>query len=516
MNTSSPQRRQTTSESAPSPNWNEESRVNQALLERPRFTIRAKIIVAFSLFIVLNISVMVWSSWVIANIQSKIRFLEVAGNYLSELQEARRYEKNHLLYHTNLDEAKEHLSNAEVILKGQQEDILHTVGKDNLESMVQHVTRYHALLGELGKAVTPQQREEIEPRLRLHGAQGIDSAEHLVLQERANIDRMLLLAKRVPLLFAAALVVLMGFIATFLSRQLLNPLSRFMEYTQRLGRGDFTMIHPTRRYSDEFSQLAMAFNHMIHELDTRHRILADSHKLRAIGTLVAGVAHELNNPLNNIMLTSSMLDEDLEELDPKEAREMTQDLIQETERALKIVKNLLDFARESETKLEPISLDRTIHDTLHLVGNQLKMQKIRTTVDIPETLPRVHGDEQMLNQVFVNLILNAAEALPAQGCIDIAVRTGKQEGFVAVLVKDNGHGIPPHLQNRIFDPFFTTKGQKRKKGTGLGLSVSLGILRKLGGTIEVESTEGVGTTFTVLLPITDVPAGLEDHLGGKG
>jgi signal transduction histidine kinase len=224
------------------------------------------------------------------------------------------------------------------------------------------------------------------------------------------------------------------------------------------------------------------------------------------------VAHELNNPLNNITLTSAVLQEEFRTLDDGAKLEMIQDLLHETERAQRIVRNLLDFARESETKLQPIRIEQTIEESIHLVGNQIKLSKIRVETDIPADLPAVHGDAQMLKQVFVNLLLNAVEALaaaeerPERGTIRVRVQRDPRQGYLAVLVEDDGPGIPEHLLSRIFDPFFTTK--QKRKGTGLGLSVSQGIVRKLGGHLEVQSRPGAGTTFTVFLPTTDMPSSM--------
>ena len=259
-----------------------------------------------------------------------------------------------------------------------------------------------------------------------------------------------------------------------------------------------------RRYQDEFSKLAQAFNRMTRELSLRQEILLESHKLRAIGTLVAGVAHELNNPLNNTMLSASALKEDMDELDRAEKDEILDDVISETERAQRIVRNLLDFARKSEARIKPLDMERILKKSINLVANQVRMAKIKLKFACDPDLPHVHGDEQMLKQVFVNLILNAVDVLPPRGLIHINVRKSREPGYVEVEVRDNGPGIPDHLQSRIFDPFFTTKG--RGKGTGLGLSVSQGIIHKLEGFISLESRPGNGSAFRVSLPITDAPS----------
>jgi len=315
---------------------------------------------------------------------------------------------------------------------------------------------------------------------------------------------MFLLAKRVPLYFMCALFILMIFVFTFLTRQLLLTLNRFMEYTIRIGEGDFSPILPARKYKDEFTKLAAAFNHMIKELDHKHNVLLESHKLRAIGTLVAGVAHELNNPLNNTLLTASMLTEDFHTLSDDEKIEMINDVIGETERAQRVVKNLLDFAREGETELAPLEIDKIVEDSTRLVVNQVKFAKVDLKLDCEKNLPKIHGDEQKLKQVFVNLILNAVDVLPPGGEIRIHVKKDNSPGYVLVMVTDNGPGIPEHIQGRIFEPFFTTKSQA--KGTGLGLSVSRGIIKKIGGYIHLTSSPGQGTTFTVSLPATESPS----------
>jgi two-component system NtrC family sensor kinase len=343
----------------------------------------------------------------------------------------------------------------------------------------------------------------METELRLHGSQMITFAMDFAKEERASTERIFLLVRRVPFAFLAVLLFMILIITMFLTRQFLGTLSRFMEYTKRVGEGDFSPIRPVRRYSDEFSQLALAFNQMIYELDRRQRILVESHKVRAIGTLVAGVAHELNNPLNNIMLTASMLLEDYKDMDQEPMREMLEDVLGETERSQTIVHNLLDFAREHEIKVTPLHLKEIMQNAVRLVGNQIKMAKIRLEVDIERDLPTIHGDSQMLCQVFVNLILNAVDVLPEKGAISVRAYKSRDKGFVAVDIADDGPGIPDHILPRIFEPFFTTK--IKGKGTGLGLSVSRGIMRKLGGTIRVQSAVGQGTVFTVLLPETPIP-----------
>ncbi len=475
----------------------------QALLGRPLLSIRTRIILAFALIFALCTVISVWTIYTVSRLQTQVRFLELADSYMSEIQQARRFEKNFLLYGTNLDDALEHVAKAQATLTTNRATMLKLVGARNLRIVNSHVADYQALLDRLGRAGSPEKAAEIEPDLRQHGAEMVAFGMELARSERDSVEKTFFLAKRVPFVFLGVLLVMILVVSTFLSRQLLASLKRFTAYADRIGAGDFSPITPVRKYRDEFSQLGLAFNHMIAELDRRHDILVESHKLRAIGNLVAGVAHELNNPLNNIFLTASSMLEDYPELDDDEKLDMAADVMKEAERSQHIVRNLLDFARQSETKIEPIHLDEVLQKSTSLVANQVKLAKIRLALDAPPGLPPIHGDAQLLTQVFVNLILNAVDATPERGHIGVSVRTDVEKGYLAVMVADSGHGIPEHVLGRIFEPFFTTK--KEGKGTGLGLSVSRGWIRKMGGTIRVKSVQGKGTTFTVLLPTTDIP-----------
>jgi signal transduction histidine kinase len=291
----------------------------------------------------------------------------------------------------------------------------------------------------------------------------------------------------------------------FLTRtQVLDPLERMMSATRRIAQGDFTPIKPVRKYHDEFSHLAVAMNTMMFQLAHRQDLLVRAHKLKAVGTLTAGIAHELNNPINNLMLTAATLEEDYPDLTDEDRLELVGDLVSESERAQRIVRNLLDFARESTSQLEPLSPIHLVEETLRLASNQIKTAKVKVQGEIDPNLPPVYGDFQQLNQVFLNLVMNALDAMPKGGTLTIAIRTSRGREQIEIDFTDTGIGMSEQVLASIFDPFFTTK--PGAKGTGLGLSVSQGIIRQHGGDILVESAPGVGTTFTVHLPVAMVPA----------
>jgi two-component system NtrC family sensor kinase len=475
-----------------------------ALGARPSFSIRTALLLAFTVCFLLSLAPTLWSMQMLSGIEDRVQFLEFADDYMAEIQQARRFEKNYLLYGTNLGDALHHTHRAQALASQNEDKMQKVLGAQALGTIKAHLAEYERLLRAMGRSKGAAARGPQEAELRVRGAEMVDFAQSYVRTERSKVGSMLSLAKKIPFVFLGLLLVGIVVVANFLARRILGTLSRFMDYATRVGRGDFTPITPVRRYRDEFTQLGMAFNNMIYELDRRHQVLVESHKLRALGTLVAGVAHELNNPLNNIMLTAALLKEEYAELDDAEKLEMVDELIGQTERSRRTVRNLLDFARESETRLEPLDLRSIVSETLQLVGNQLKVKKVRLATEFPNDLPPVHGDRQLLSEVFMNLIINAVDVLPEKGQLRITIDESREDGFVAVDVADNGPGIPEHVRARVFDPFFTTK--PKGKGTGLGLSVAQGIIHKLGGYLRVASTVGEGTTFTVVLPVTPIPS----------
>ena len=482
----------------------------RALRERPSFSIRLRVILSFALCFILSGSLILWSQWTLADIERRLHFLESAGSYSSEIEQARRNEKNFLLYGTNLADARSHVRQARTIIEQDADKVKAVVGRRSYETMLAHVDQYQSLLERLGGT---EERGGVEAELRSHGQTMVSTAQSLVAKERERMDAQLRMIQRVPLVFLAILLVLVAYIAHFLNRQLLTPIKRVLHNTERIACGDLTPILPARRYRDEFTSIALAMNHMMDELKRRQDLLVHSHKLRAVGTLTAGIAHEINNPLNNITIGAAMLKEDYDSLCDGERLGRVDEIIGQADRAERIVRNLLDFARESEAKTEHLELRPLLEETVRLAGNQLKMARVRTTLAVPENLPTIHGDRQQLHQVFLNLLLNAADAMPKGGTVTIQAAAAETPGFAAVRLIDQGTGIPEHVLENIFDPFFTTK--TKGKGTGLGLSVSLGIVRQHGGHIQVESQVGHGTTVTVLLPTSHVPASVSSASEGQ-
>ncbi len=219
-----------------------------------------------------------------------------------------------------------------------------------------------------------------------------------------------------------------------------------------------------------------------------------SEKLASLGKLAAGVAHEINNPLTGILTNSSLLLEDLPADDPR--REDVEVMVHETIRCREIVKRLLDFARQTKPQKRLADINALIENIILLVRNQASFRNILIEKKLDE-IPEVLVDPDQIQQVFVNIILNAAEAMTKGGVLTVTSGTSSSGEYLVIKIADTGPGISEEVRERIFDPFYTTK----EHGTGLGLSISYGIVEQHGGTISVESSLGKGSTFVIQLPV---------------
>jgi len=237
----------------------------------------------------------------------------------------------------------------------------------------------------------------------------------------------------------------------------------------------------------------------ITDRDELERRLVQADKLSSIGLLAAGVAHEVNTPLAVISTYAQMLAKQIS--DNSAQSKLLEKIAKQTFRASEIVNSLLNFSRTSATELTELDLNKLVRETVGLIEHQLSNVAIRAEFDFEEPLPPVKGNNGKLQQVFLNLFLNARDAMERGGALSI--RTWSDDATVYVEVRDTGQGIPAENLARIYDPFFTTKGAR--KGTGLGLSVSYGIVREHGGEIEVESQPGEGTRFQLGFPLARKP-----------
>jgi two-component system NtrC family sensor kinase len=472
----------------------------KGLMERPTINIRTKIIMGFSLLFILCAVTSITYLIMGGQVDKKIRFMETVNNYSFEIQQARRYEKNFFLYKTNLPDALETTQNARGIIEKEGKNITAVISQEKLNLMLSHLSRYESLLGILkglmpGSGENPVTRAKIEGELRQYGAEMIYMAANLVEKERKDVEAMIKWFRQVPLIFLAILLLVMVYLTHFLAQQILMPLNRFVACTVRIAQGDYTPITPARKYKDEFSRLGIAINLMMDQLQKNQEQYIQTRKMASIGTLTSGIAHELNNPLNNICITTESLIDELESITNEEKRQRLQDIYTQAERASGTVRNLLDFTRMGAPAFVPVSTQELISSTLKLARHEVDLNNIKLRYSPEVQDSKIQGDFSQLQQVFLNLLINAIQAMPQGGALGIRVNNEDRQ-WVQIDVTDSGVGISQAVIEQIFDPFFTTK----KKGTGLGLSTSYNIVKKHGGKILVTSQINQGSTFSVYLP----------------
>jgi two-component system, NtrC family, sensor kinase len=343
-----------------------------------------------------------------------------------------------------------------------------------------------------------------DPQGRIIGSLAVGFLEAPFVQPQRKIVAMFL--SSMALITVASLLLLF-----LVARSVLRPIGGVIDMSRRVIGGDLS-ARLERMPPGEMGLLGQAINQMADAVDRRERQLklvtqqqiGQSEKLASIGRLAAGIAHEVNNPLTGVLTFAHLLrkkpnldDQDRQDLDL---------ILRETTRVREIVKGLLDFARESPSSKQPLDINEVIRQAMALLRGQKEFYRIVIEEALEDDLPQISGDRNQLQQVLLNLSLNACEAMPDGGKLQIT--TSAQDGEVIITVSDTGCGIKEEHLERVFDPFFTTKPVG--KGTGLGLSVSYGIIHQHEGTIVVESIEGTGSTFTVRLPaLGDMPRAAE-------
>ncbi|MHB8880232.1 MAG: ATP-binding protein [Thermodesulfovibrionales bacterium] len=459
--------------------------------------IEQKIILSNIINVVLIVLIGIFSFQNLEVVLTKLRFVEIADDLNASFLEMRLSEKNLFLYHDkdSLLEIKEKINATEKAIGLAEADIARATGGSNLQKLKAHLKGYADIVEEIGSAetLTPP----LEFRLRAKG-RGLREYSHEITQiERMSVNSIIGSSKNILIYAFLAVLVTAIAVSHFISQKILRSVREVKKLAESISEGNFNRISGAIP-NDEFGSLITAVNTMSEELSRREEELIQSKKLASIGVLTAGVAHEMTNPLNNISMITQNYIELYDYFNKENGLELLNKIQGETERIEKIVKNLLDFSKPKEADLTEADMNRTVRNSLKLMSNTLDISNIELTADLQEDLPRVLIDDNQIQQVLVNLITNAVQAMPGGGRLSIRTRAGNKGKAVEVIISDTGKGIPPEFLPHIFDPFFSTKGPG---GTGLGLSVSYGIIKKHQGQIRVESRPEAGTTFTVDLPV---------------
>jgi two-component system, NtrC family, sensor kinase len=440
-------------------------------------------------------------------ILTKLRFVEIADDLNKSFLEMRLLEKNFFLYkeETAILEIKKKIDKTMGSIESMSKDILRATDGKNVGLLKSYIREYSEVIEEVIRS--NNRNTQLETRLRATGRKLREFSENITRIERMQMNEIIWNTK--PVFFFSYLAILLSavIISYCISRNIVRSLRQIERAANSISKGNFQKIEGVRR-NDECGSVIDAINSMYEELRNREEMIIQSKKLASLGVLTAGVAHELTNPLNNISMIAQNYREHYDYLDRENRIGLMKKVEEEAERIEKIVRNLLDFSKPKSIDLKKADINDTIRDALRLTQNSLDVSNIELKLTL-EPLPRIFIDAHQIQQCFVNLIINAVQAMSPGGVLSIETRLGDSKDFLEIDVKDTGRGIRPEYLPHLFDPFFSTKGVG---GTGLGLSVSYGIIKKHKGNIRVKSEVGVGTTFTVELPI-EIPTALPFYKG---
>jgi len=439
----------------------------------------------------------------IFSLQGKMELIQKFDDFRDNILEMRRYEKNFIYFKdiASLNETIFYFFKIEDFSRELSKDVERVVGDDKFMEFQVDLKGYKTILDENMELVKTDKDELNVERIRTKGKKMVDFANELIMTKRQRIQKDIHRIMIIPLTFIVSFIVFMILILQLISKGILKPVALMQKATEEAAKGTFRPIVYESGREDEVTHLIETFNEMAKQLETKQEQLLQSRKMASIGTFTSGIAHELNNPLNNISLTAESLMEDFTEMTKEEASEMMMEILAQADRASQVVKNLLEFSRTERPVLLELSINEVLDRTIKLIKNQIMVTGIHLKRENSKNLPLIQGRNQDLQQVFINILLNSIQAmkdLSGENIITILTGPGP-DGYIRIDFSDTGIGIKPEDMKNIFDPFFTTKPVGR--GTGLGLSLVYGIIRTHGGYVEVKSEINKGTTFSIYLPI---------------
>ncbi|RJR16999.1 MAG: sensor histidine kinase [Nitrospiraceae bacterium] len=421
-------------------------------------------------------------------ITQKDHAAELSTDFILNL---RRLEKNYMLFRDK--NSFDMLDNALSQLKNTTPFCL---------KCTQYINAVHGLFSSYKKS------EELVNELQIAGNKLEDITNRIADREREVVRSFITLTQRHLLVAVLLLCILGPYFVYKTAKMIVAPIKRLDDITNKISEGDISLRAPIREHDETYS-LALSFNRMLDNLQLTQQSLersmellqekqsqlVESKKLASIGTLASGVAHELNNPLNNIYTTAQRLIKKSGDECAPYVKKGLDDIFGQTMRVKKIVGDLLEFARGREPQLREVELNGLILNAYRQLGNNGRIDNVKFTFDSASDRIMTLADPEQLEQVFINLFANAIDAMPDQGILK--VNTEPEGSVVKIKVSDTGGGMSRETIDKMFEPFFTTKD----RGTGLGLAIVFNIIQKHNGEIIAESSEGQGTTFFITLPV---------------
>ncbi|PIE70987.1 MAG: hypothetical protein CSA22_04450 [Deltaproteobacteria bacterium] len=459
------------------------------------FSIRVKIIGVFVLFAMICGTVWALSYTNLFVMHRKLELIERESRLLETIFETRRYEKKFIRRHDidDLKRAREYAVQAEQEMDRIATELGRFAAASDFGDQIQDLQGYVRYLDSYLEGEPPLPNlSTFEARLTDMGKEISGYIEGTVHREHRLMLELFTHLRLYLFLTLTGMLVMFAAIGLFLFRYVDRPLKAIERGIAKITSGDDALI-PRLPRGGEFEGLIDNLNVMIRELKRRGEVLSQQEKMASLGTLTSGVAHELNNPLNNISTSLQILIEEDGEQDPMVRKACLSECEQEVDRARDIVRSLLTFSRKQAFGIRRVRFREVVDQALRLIRGEIPAG-IQVVIDVPETL-EADMDPARMEQVIMNLCVNGIHAMGDTGTLTVRAWADPARSSFLFSVADTGTGIAPEDLKRIIDPFFTTK--EAGKGTGLGLSVSHGIIQQHGGQIRADSKPGAGSIFTV-------------------
>ncbi|MDR3394226.1 MAG: HAMP domain-containing sensor histidine kinase [Parasulfuritortus sp.] len=479
-------------------------------------SLQSKLTLGYLVIAALTLGVSLYTFEKIRVVEQKILMGERVSELLESAMEIRRFERNYFLHGQEADHLENirNIENMQGLLKKYQADFVLYGVPESVPALNRDLDLYRQLMDQYAQSRQSDaaQHAQLERSVRSAGQNVVSLAEYAVGPERRLVRASLDSFRTVLVFLIVGLALSMIAMGQALSRRVVRPLKRLEQSVEAVQQGKRAkLLMPSQ--DRELVAIVTAFNQMLKELEQRQKHLMRSEKLASLGTMLSGVAHELNNPLSNIWSSCQILEEEMGASAPGMQRKLVMQIDEQSVRARTIVRSLLDFARDRQFNKESVLLRGLVEQTVQFIKGEIP-PKVKVEVRIPEGIT-LFADRQRLQQAFLNLIKNAVEAVGAEGEVsisanrvtvadsahDLAFPSGchVEGSAIDIAVSDNGPGIEAHVLPRIFDPFFTTKDVGR--GMGLGLFIVYQIVEEHGGCIFASSEANQGTAFHIRLPL---------------